>query len=214
MVADDWQHHGISTILLAHLAEVASRHGIVTFAAEVLPHNHRMIGVLRDSGYPVDMRSTRDAIEIELPTSLSAEGVERFYERDRIAAIAAARGFLEPRSVAVIGASRRRGTVGGDIFHNLLETGFRGVVYPVNDRADVVQSITAWHSVGELPTAVELAVIAVPADRVLAAAQDCADVGVRSLLVISGGLAEAGDAGARRQRELVQLCRDRGMRLV
>ena len=214
LVADAWQQHGISTILLAHLAEVAARHGITTFAAEVLPHNHRMIGVFRDSGYPVDMRPTPDVIEIELPTSLSAEGVARFHERDRIAAIAAARGLLAPRSVAVIGASRRRGTVGGDILHNLLETGFQGVVYPVNDRADIVQSIQAWHSITELPAGVELAVIAVPAERVVAVAHECADACVRSLLVISGGFAEAGEDGARRQRELLQLCRERGMRLV
>ncbi len=63
-----------------------------------------MIEVFRESGFPVDMRSTPDAIAIELPTSLSPEAIERFDERERIAAIAAVRSFLEPRSVAVIGA--------------------------------------------------------------------------------------------------------------
>ena len=214
LVADAWQEHGIATILLAHLAEVAVRHGITTFVAEVLTHNHRMIGVFRESGYPVAMRATPDAIEIELPTSLSPEGVERFQERDRIAAIAAAAGFLAPRSVAVIGASRRRGTVGGDVLHNLLATEFRGAVYPVNNRAEVVQSIQAHHSVTDIPVAIELAVIAVPAESVVAVARECAAVGVRSLLVISGGFGESGEQGARRQLELVQLCREHGMRLV
>src|SRR5579862_7808551 len=111
MVADAWQGRGISTILLAQLAEVADRHAIRTFTAEVLPANHRMIEVFRDSGFPVEIRSTPDAIKIELPTSLSADAVERFEERERIASVAAVRSFLEPRSVAVIGASRRRGTV-------------------------------------------------------------------------------------------------------
>ncbi|MGA2929650.1 MAG: GNAT family N-acetyltransferase, partial [Solirubrobacteraceae bacterium] len=186
LVADAWQAHGISTILLAHLAEVAEQHGITTFAAEVLRHNHRMIGVFRESGYPVEMRSTPDVIEIQLPTSLSAEGLERFHERDRIAAIAAARSFLAPGSVAVIGASRTRGTVGGDILNNLLAAGFQAVVYPVNDQAEVVQSIQAYHSVTEIPGSVELAVIAVPAQSVVAVARECAAAGVRSLLVISG----------------------------
>jgi len=66
LVADAWQGRGISTILLAHLAGLAEQHGISTFTAQVLPANHRMIEVFRESGFPVDMRSTPDAIEIEL----------------------------------------------------------------------------------------------------------------------------------------------------
>ena len=72
MVADDWQGLGISTILLAHLAEVAQQHGISTFVAEVLPQNHRMIDVFRESGFPAEVRSVPDALEVELPTSLNA----------------------------------------------------------------------------------------------------------------------------------------------
>jgi acetate---CoA ligase (ADP-forming) len=214
VVADAWQDRGISTILLAHLAEVADHHGISTFLAEVLPHNHRMIGVFRASGFPVDMRSTPDAIEIELPTSLTADGVTRFQERDRIAAIAAARVFLAPRSVAVIGASRHRGTVGGEILHNLLAGEFQGVVYAVNRDAEVVQSLPGYHSIGEIGTTVELAVVVVPAESVVPVAHECALAGVRALLVISAGFGEAGVEGERRQRELVELCRESGMRLV
>ena len=214
VVADAWQQRGISTILLAHLAEVADRHGITTFLAEVLPHNYRMIGVFRASGFPVDMRSTPDAIEIELPTSLTAEGVTRFQERDRIAAIAAARAFLVPRSVAVIGASRHRGTVGGEILHNLLAGEFQGVVYAVNRDAEVVQSLPSYRSIGEIGTPVDLAVVAVPAEGVVPVAHECALAGVRALLVISAGFGETGEEGERRQRELLELCRESGMRLV
>jgi acetate---CoA ligase (ADP-forming) len=214
LVADTWQERGISTILLAHLAEVADRHGITTFWADVLPHNHRMIGVFRASGFPVDMRSTPDGIEIELPTSLTAEGVKRFQERDRIAAVAAARAFLAPRSVAVIGASRRRGTVGAEILHNLLAAEFQGVVYAVNPHADVVQSLPGYGSIGDIGAPVDLAVVVVPADSVVAVAHECAAAEVRALLVISAGFGEAGEEGARRQRELVEVCRESGMRLV
>src|SRR5205807_611106 len=70
LVADAWQRRGISTILLAHLADIAERQAISTFTAQVLPFNHRMIDVFRDSGFPIEMRSTRDAIEVEFPTSL------------------------------------------------------------------------------------------------------------------------------------------------
>lgn len=77
MVADAWQGRGISTILLAHLGEVAHLHDIPTFTAEVLPANHRMIDVFRQSGFPVHMRSTPDAIAVEFPTSPPAPGHTR-----------------------------------------------------------------------------------------------------------------------------------------
>lgn len=214
MVADPWQGKGISTVLLAHLAEVAERHGISTFTAEVLPYNHRMIKVFRESGFPVGMRSTPDSIVIELPTSLSPEAFERFQERERVAAVAAVRSFLKPSSVAVIGASHRRATVGGEILHNLITSGFSGAVYAVNRDAKVVQSLPAYRSVGDIPARVELAVVVVPAEEVLEVARQCATAGVRGLLVISAGFAEAGEEGIRRQRDLVEVCRDAGMRLV
>ena len=204
LVADEWQGHGISTILLAHLAGIAEQHGISTFTAEVLPVNHRMIQVFRESGFPVDMHSTPDAIAIELPTSLSDDALARFDERDRIAAVAAVRSFLEPASVAVVGASRRRGTIGGEVLHNLLSAEFSGVVYAVNEHADVVQSLAAYRSITEIPTPVELAVIVVPAERVLGVARECVAAGVRALLVISAGFAETGEEGARRQAEVAR----------
>ena len=214
LVADAWQGRGISTILLAHLAGVAEGQGIATFTAEVLPQNHRMIEVFRESGFPVDLRSSPDAIHVEFPTSLTAEALARFEERERIAAVAAVRNVLEPRSVAVIGASRRRGTVGGEILHNLLSAEFNGPVYAVNPQAQVVQSLPAHRSVMDIPGGVELAVIVVPADGVIEAARECASAGVRALVVISAGFAEAGPEGIVRQQELVTVCRDAGMRLV
>ena len=214
LVADAWQARGISTILLAHLAEVAEQHGISTLFAQVLPHNYRMIQVFRESGFPVKLRSAPETLEIELPTSLSAAAVERFEERERIGAVAAVRSFLEPSSVAVIGASRRRGTIGGEILHNLLAAGFSGAVYAVNNKADVVQSLPAYRSVGDIPGGVELAVVAVPSEQVVGAARECAEAGVRSLLVISSGFAETGAEGAGRQHELLEVCRDAGIRVV
>ncbi|MEO6857319.1 MAG: GNAT family N-acetyltransferase [Solirubrobacteraceae bacterium] len=214
LVADAWQGKGISTILLAQLASVAEQHGITTFTAEVLPANHRMIEVFRESGFSVEMRSTRDAITIQLPTSLSDEALARFEERERLAAIAAVRSVLEPRSVAVIGASRRRGTVGGEILHNLLAAEFNGPVYAVNERSDVVQSLPAYRSVGDIPGPVDLAVVVVPAEAAVGVARECAAAGVRALVVISAGFAETGEDGARRQQELLEVCRDAGIRVV
>jgi acetate---CoA ligase (ADP-forming) len=214
LVSDAWQGHGIATILLAHLAEVAQQHGITTFVAEVLPHNHRMVEVFRESGFPAEVRSRPDVLEVELPTSLSDAAIERFEEREGIAAIAAVRSVLAPRSVAVIGASRRPETIGGAIMDNLVGGGFAGAVYPVNPNADQILSLPAYHAVTDIPEPVELAVVAVPAERVAAVARDCAAAGVHALVVISADFAESGTEGAARQRELVEVCREAGIRLV
>jgi acetyl coenzyme A synthetase (ADP forming)-like protein len=213
-VADRLQGKGLATLLLAHLAEVASENGISVFWAEVMPQNHRMLEVFRESGFPVEVSSEPGAIRVELPTSFAEEAVGRFEDRDRLAAIAALRSFLEPTAVAVIGASRNRDTVGGQLFHNALESGFEGVVYPVNPSADVVQAVHAYGSVADLPEDIELAVIAVPAAKVIGAARECGERGVRALVVISAGFAEAGQEGIDRERELVEVCRAAGMRLV
>jgi acetate---CoA ligase (ADP-forming) len=213
-IADDLQGKGLGTILLAHLAEAAAEVGIGLFEAEVLADNHRMVEVFRESGFPVETSSEPGSIHVELPTSLSAKAREHFENRDRIAAAAAVGRFLRPRAVAVIGASRERGTVGGEIFHNLLETGFEGVVYPVNPAADVVQSVRAYPSITEIPGEVDLAVIAVPSESVLRVARECSTQPVPALVVVSAGFAEVGSDGKERQRKLVDVCRDSGMRLV
>jgi acetate---CoA ligase (ADP-forming) len=213
-VADVMQGRGLATILLAHLAEVAHDRGITAFEAEVLPENHRMIAVFRDSGLPVEVRSAPGSIQVKLPTSLGSEAVERFADRDSTAAVAAARHFIEPSSVAVIGASRERDSVGGQTFHNLLDAGFQGTAYPVNRHADVVQSVRAYGSVRELPESVDLAVVAVPAGAVIEVVRECAAASIPAVVVMSAGFAEVGEEGAERQRELLAACREGGVRLV
>ncbi len=213
-VADELQGHGLGTILLAHLAEVADEHGIDTFEAEVLPENHRMIEVFRESGFPVEVRSLPGSIRVELPTSFSPDALEHFEDRDRVAAAAAVSRFVQPRSVAVIGASRERDTVGGQIFHNLLDAGFQGTAYPVNREADVVQSVRAYPSVAEIEGPIDLAVVAVPAAAVIEVAKECVERGVPAVTVISAGFAEVGAEGTELQRELVEVCRRGGARLV
>jgi acetate---CoA ligase (ADP-forming) len=214
MVSDAWQGRGIATIMLAHLAAAAEEHDIATFVAEVLPHNRRMIDVFEESGFPVKRRRKPDVTEIELPTAMSEQTLDLFEERDRTAAVAALRSFLEPRAVAVIGASGRRRTIGGELWHNLCQSGFTGELYAVNDKARTVQGSRAYRSIAEAPGQVELAVIAVPATHVAQVARECALTGVRALLVISAGFGEAGHAGERRQAELLEICRETGMRLI
>jgi acetyl coenzyme A synthetase (ADP forming)-like protein len=213
-VADELQGHGLGTILLAHLAEIAAEHGITTFEAEVMPANHRMIEVFRDSGFPVESRARPGLIHVELPTALSPAARERFQRREALASAAAVRNFFAPRSVAVVGASRRRGTVGGELIHNLVSGGFAGEVHPINPKAERIEGRRAYANVSEVPGPVDLAVIAVPAEGVLDVARECAAKGVRAVVVISAGFAETGPEGAERQAELLEICRAAGMRLI
>jgi succinyl-CoA synthetase alpha subunit/RimJ/RimL family protein N-acetyltransferase len=213
-IADAYQGNGLGTILLAHLADAAQERGVSAFEAEVLPHNHRMAEVFRESGFAVRTRSGPDVLRVEFPTEMSDDALDRFDDRDRTAAEAAVAKFLRPGSVAVIGASRERGTVGGEIFHNLIATAFEGPVYPVNPHARVVQSVPAFSSVRDVLSDVELAVVAVPAPLVADVARQCAAKGVDAMLVISAGFAETGDEGRARQDELVAICRGAGIRLI
>jgi acetyl coenzyme A synthetase (ADP forming)-like protein len=214
LVADELQGHGIATTLLAHLASVAERNGITTFTAEVMPANHRMIGTFRESGFPVDIHSSPESLVIELPTSVTPQARARFEERDRLATVAAVRSVLEPRSVAVVGASRTPNTIGHEVLSNILGGGFSGPVYAVNRSAEEVQGLTAHASVSEIGSQVDLAVVVVPAEQVTAVARDCARAGVRTLVVISSGFAETGSEGAARQHELLEICRSAGIRVV
>ena len=213
-IADAMQGNGLGTILLGQLAEAANEIGVQVLGAEVLPENHQMVKVFRDCGFPVKTHTIPGVILIEFPTSLSPEALERFERREQVAATAAMDAFFAPRSVAVIGASRRRGTVAGELFHNLLAAGFNGPVYPVNPKAAVVQSVLAYKSVLDVAGPVDLAVLVVPAPAVVQAARDCATKGVRAIVVISAGFAETGPEGAKRQRELLGVCRAAGMRLI
>ena len=122
--------------------------------------------------------------------------------------------LLRPRSIAVIGASRRRDSIGGAILRNLIDQGFQGPVYPINPNAPFVQSIPAYPSVASVPGEVDLAIIVIPADQVMEAARSCGEKGVRALIVISAGFKETGEEGQKREHALVEVARRYGMRLV
>jgi len=204
-VADEMQGRGLATVLLAHLAQEASARGIREFVATVLPENRRMISVFRESGFPVAVHASADGIEVEFPTELGEAARLRFEDRDRLAAVAAVEHVLRPRSVAVIGASRRPDSFGGATFRHALAAGFRGELYPVNPNVDFVGSRRALASV---PDAAELAIIAVPAPLVPGVARECAAAGVAALVVITAGFS------AELLASLLDECRAGGMRLL
>jgi acetyl coenzyme A synthetase (ADP forming)-like protein len=213
-VADDWQGQGIATLLLGQLAQAAADEGIHVFTAVVMPDNHKMIEAFRQSGFPVEVRARPGQLEVAFPTGLSEDVRRRFEDRARTAAAAAVAYALRPASIAVVGASRRPGSVGATIVRNLVEGGYTGGLYPINPNAHEIEGVPTFGSVADVPEAVEMAVLAVPADRVVPVARECADAGVRALVVVTAGFAEVGEAGKRRQAELLDVCRAAGMRMV
>jgi acetyl coenzyme A synthetase (ADP forming)-like protein len=122
--------------------------------------------------------------------------------------------ILRPRSVAVIGASRRPNTIGWQVLDNLLRYGFQGPVYPVNPKATAIHSIPAYPSIRAIGAPVDLAVITVPKEAVAAVARECVAAGVKGLVVISAGFKEVGGAGVERERELEEIVRAAGIRMV
>ena len=214
VVADAVQGKGLGTILLGQLTQAAIMVGISEFEAWVSPENAPILRVVRELGFPTVLKSEPGSIHVTFPVSLLPEALERFEQRAATAAIAAMEQFFYPRGIAVIGASRERGGISGELFRNILEAGFQGPVYPVNAKADVVQSVPAYHSVLDCQDPVDLAFIVVPTRAVLPVARECARKGVRALVVISAGFAEVNQAGASLQQELVEICRESGMRLI
>jgi len=124
------------------------------------------------------------------------------------------RAILAPRSIAVIGASRTPHTMGNQVLSNLLRDGFTGPVYPVNPKARSVCSVRAFSSVAEIGDPIDLGIVVVPREQVLDVVDECGEVGVHGLVVISAGFREIGAEGAARERELLQKVRQYGMRMV
>jgi acyl-CoA synthetase (NDP forming)/RimJ/RimL family protein N-acetyltransferase len=214
LVADDFQHEGVGTLLLEQLAALARRHRIARFTAEVLVENGVMIKALYALGYPV--RSTIaegvSTLTVELrPTDAVLAALDA---RDWVADGASLRPVLGPASVVVVGAGSRERSIGREVLRNLLQGGFRGELFVVNPNHRQVLGVPAVPSALELPIAPDLAVIAVPADRVVDAVADCGRLGVRGVVVISSGFGEFSAVGRQRQQELVRVVREYGMRLI
>lgn len=218
LVQDAHQGRGVASALLEHIAAVARERGIRRFAAEVLPANNKMIKVFRDAGY-TQRRSFEDgSVHLTLDLEPTAESLAVQRGREQRAESRSVQRLLAPGSVAVVGTGRAPGGVGRTVLRNLLGSGYTGRTYAVNRAFDAdlaeIDGVPAHRSVGEIDERVDLAVLAVPADRVPEAVADCGEHGVRGLVVLSAGYAELGEEGRERQRELVRQARSYGMRII
>ncbi|WP_455358837.1 bifunctional acetate--CoA ligase family protein/GNAT family N-acetyltransferase [Streptomyces sp. SYSU K21746] len=218
LVQDAHQGRGVASALLEHIGAVARERGIRRFAAEVLPANTKMIKVFTDAGY-TQKRSFEDGsvhLTFDLEPTDRSLAVQR--AREQRAEARSVQRLLAPGAVAVIGAGRAPGGVGRSVLRNLLGSGFTGRTYAVNRALEAggttLGGVPAYRSVGEIGEPVDLAVVAVPADRVPEAVADCGEHGVQGLVVLSAGYAESGAEGRERQRELVRQARSYGMRII
>lgn len=123
-------------------------------------------------------------------------------------------GIFKPKSVAVIGASTRRGTIGRELLHNIFVAEFNGKVFPVNPKAPVIHSIKAYSTILDVPDAVDLAIIIVPKQSVKDVVAQCGEKGVKGLVVISAGFSEVGSEGKKRELEVLKVVQEYRMRMI
>jgi acetyl coenzyme A synthetase (ADP forming)-like protein len=214
-IADAHQGRGIGTRLLERLGIIARSRGITSFEAFLLHDNQKMRQLLVDSGFAL----TWDRIDGQIRhVVFSLAESTQLHEKERVRARAAAqaslRPFFCPTTIAVVGAGRRRGGIGAEIFHNLLATGFHGRVVPVNSAGGRSEGVPAVNSIRAVEGDVSLAVVAVPCDDVSAVVDECIAKGVKALLIISAGFAETGAGGRQREAAILDKVRAAGIRLI
>jgi acetyl coenzyme A synthetase (ADP forming)-like protein len=213
-VDDHFQGKGIATLLLERLAVLAAECGFRTFHASMLADNVAMREVFRDSGFEIRSTAGGGLVELRLSLSPSAEGVASAERRRQRATAASIRPLLAPQAIAVIGASRHPAKIGARIVRALQAGGYAGRIVPVNPGGNTIDGLPAVRSPRDLPAGIDLAIVAVPPEQVLAAVDDCAAAAVKSLAVITAGFAEVGAEGRHRQEELTELVRGYGMRMI
>jgi len=122
--------------------------------------------------------------------------------------------FFNPKSVAIIGASRQKGKVGYEILRSMLDADFPGKVFPVNPQADTVEGLKCYPDLQSIGQAPDLVVIVVPARAVPAVMQQCAAVGVKAVIIITAGFKEVGEEGRKLEQQVIQIAKQAGIRVI
>lgn len=213
-VDDAYRGRGMATLLLEYLAVAAREVGLTGFTATVLPTNRRMVAVFRQAGFEATSSFEEGVIEVRLDLQPTPEATAAIEARANRAEARSVRLLLEPRSVAVVGASRQRGSVGHDVLRNLLHHELGGPVYPVNRAAGHVAGVRAFPSLADIDGPVDLAVICVPAAEVPQVVEDCGRHQVPAVIVLSAGFAESGPEGEELGARTLAAARRFGIRLL
>jgi acetyl coenzyme A synthetase (ADP forming)-like protein len=214
IILDAYQEKGIGTKFIEWLATVARKNDIDTFEAYVLPENTEMMSVFQGYGFHMKQVTENNIYHISFHLTRTTAVVKAKDERASQATLHSLEHILKPHSVAVVGASNRPGTIGQLIFQSMIQSGFNGVVYPINATNDAVMSVKAYRSVLSVPGEIDLAIVAVPAAQVLGVVDECGQKKVKGLIVISDGFQEKGEEGAVLEREMVDMAFGYGMRIV
>jgi len=214
LVEDAHQGRGVGQLLLEHLAQAGRERDIRRFVADVLPANSRMLQIFREMGYHVEGTLDAGVQRLVFPLDATDTSIGVMRAREHRAEAASIERIFNAKSVAVVGASRRPGSIGQAMVRNLILGDYWGQVYAVNPQAEAVSGLPAYSSVTDIPHDVDLAIIVVPADAVPDVVLDCAAKGVHGLVVISSGFAEQGPKGRQQQRKLLGLSRGYGLRLI
>ncbi|MDQ0028869.1 bifunctional acetate--CoA ligase family protein/GNAT family N-acetyltransferase [Arthrobacter bambusae] len=213
-ISDNQQGRGIGSILLEHLAAAARENGIRRFTAEVLPENRKMLRVFADAGYELARKFDDGVVSVEFNIDPTEKSLAVMESREHRAEARSVRDLLAPSSIAVVGASRRWGTVGHQLLEHIIEGGFTGAVHAVNPEAFELAGMKSFARIADVPGPVQLAVIAVPYEEVPKVVDECGAAGVKGLVVATAGYADDGERGLRRQRDLVRQARSYGMRVI
>ena len=213
-VADTMHQRGIATLLLEHLVSLARARQVETFVAETLSENTGMLRVFSDAGLPVTPRRADGVVTLTMPLPPDEAGrqldayLDTVAARERAANVASLRPVFQPASVAVVGASRRHGTVGRAVLENIKSGGYAGRLYAVNPNTREISGVASFPDVASLPETPDLALLAVPPAEVADAADACGRLGVRGLVVFAAAV------DAPTSAELLAVCRRYGMRLI
>ena len=122
--------------------------------------------------------------------------------------------ILKPKSVAVIGASTSPDKIGYEILKNILDSGFKGSVYPINPKADVILDLPCHKTVKDIAEPPDLAVVIIPARFVPQAIKECGEASVKGAVIITGGFSEAGQEGEALQNQVVEIAQKFGVRII
>ncbi|MFI6931574.1 GNAT family N-acetyltransferase [Streptomyces sp. NPDC050287] len=207
-VADGLHHRGVGTLLVEHLVSAARGDGIITFAADALSENREVLQLFADLGLRATRRFQGPEVRCVIALDEDDTYLTAVEARGRAADVASLEPLLRPKSVAVVGAGRRPGSVGRALLHHLHTGGYTGRLFAVNPNASVILGVHAYASVSALPMTPDLVVIAAPAAAVPDVAEECGKAGVRALVVVSADLDSA------QARALLTACRTYGVRLV
>jgi acyl-CoA synthetase (NDP forming) len=214
VVTEAYRDNGVAALLFESLHAYARTETIECFVAEVTAENTEMLEVLRATGLGLTTVQENGMIRVEINLAPTLEYRASCDEREATAEVASIAAILRPRSIAVVGAGRRPGSVGHEVVRSLLTGDFSGSVYPVHPSARAICGAPAYPRLSALPENVDLVIVAIPAALVPDVVEEAAASGTRAVMIISAGFAEIGHSGADIETQMLTSAHRHGMRIV